>query len=481
MESSEAAPSSKKRKMDLQENTKVHKFESFSQRIAKFKVDPVAQLRRHKLDVGEPWTMKSFFHEELERWQDLNTSLIFTNFVREALPLCNSLPQVLHFEDAIVDLLVRYIEKKDALSLEPFLKLVVQLARDLEARFEKHFGRMVALLSSVASSHPSVEVIEWSFNSLACLFRLLSKLLVADLRPTYDLMAPLLGKEQQKPFVRQFAAEAMAHLTRKAAASYPNDQSPLRRLIDHVITDLKALEDSQHQDTYQQGIILMFATAVRGIKDTVHSCAFAILDCTMRVLATKSSLPTSAGEDVLCGISVLLVQHADVDATHPVIQLLANAVDEVSNETRPEIIRVTAGMLFTAASVRNGSRIKAWSSLLEIAGQLLSSLGDEHRHGGDHTVWCILAATALILQQAPLDTVTPHLRHILEHVTREQSLFLSFCSFFVEQGDDRFQALVLPYLQRLESDGYESISRETNSFSDLSSNIGRNRKLGSSC
>ncbi|KAI9886362.1 MAG: WD domain protein [Watsoniomyces obsoletus] len=450
MESPEAAPSSKKRKMDTQENTKLHKFESFSHRIAKFKVDPVAQLRRHKLDVGEPLAMKSFFHEELERWQDLNTSLNFTNFVREAIPLCNSLPQVIHFEDAIVDLLARYIEKKDALSLEPLLKLVVQLARDLEARFEKHFGRMVALLSSVASTHSSVEVIEWSFNCLACLFKLLSKLLVPDLRPTYDLMAPLLGKEQQKPFVGQFAAEAMAHLTRKAAAFYSKDQTPLRQLVDHAIADLEVLRDSKYQESYQQGIILMFATAVRGIKDTVHSCASAILDCIILSLATRPNSRASSGEQVLSGIIVLLVQHADVDTAHPVTRLLNNAVDEIVEKNRVEIFEVTAEILFTAAAVRNGSRIRAWSSLLDVSGRLLHFLAKNDNPPSDQAIWRLLAAVALILQHAPFDTVTPHVRHIMEQAIGEQlsPFFLSFSSFFIEQGQDRFRSLVLPYFQR---------------------------------
>ncbi|KKY28364.1 putative heat repeat protein [Diplodia seriata] len=194
------------------ESSRKHHFESFSHRIAKLNIDPIRRTTRRADDEHDLSTTTSYLKTSFDEWKDLNLSESFHAFSRELDPLCESLPQILHHADSIMDLLVRYIEKRDALSLEPLLSLVSHFAHDLGARFEKYFARTVRIVCDVAAKHPDIEVIEWSFTCLAWLFKYLSRLLVPDLRPLYDLMAPLLGKEHQKSFVSRFAAEAMSFL-----------------------------------------------------------------------------------------------------------------------------------------------------------------------------------------------------------------------------------------------------------------------------
>ena len=165
-------------------STRRHQFESFSQRIAKLHIDPIRKVRRPNVDNDDSDTATSFFKTGLAYWRELNLSENFTEFVREVEKLCESLPQILHFQHRILDILERYIEKQDALSLEPLLSLLSHLAHDLGARFEQHFQRSLTLVTSIAAKHPDVEVIEWCFTYLAWLFKYLSRLLVTDLRPT---------------------------------------------------------------------------------------------------------------------------------------------------------------------------------------------------------------------------------------------------------------------------------------------------------
>ena len=429
---------------------KQHKYESFSHRIAKFRVDAVSRLSGQQQEGGELTATRSYFYEDLERWQDLNTSLRFTNFAREVAPLCNSLPQVLHHESAIVELLVKYIDMKDHLALEPLLSLVVQLARDLEGQFEKHFSCLVNLVSSLAAHHPSIDVIEWSFSCLACLFKFLSKLLVPDLRPTYDLMVPLLGREQQKSFVLQFAAEAMAHLTRKAAAKYPRNETPLRILVEHVMKDLGSCQGTQSHIPYQQGVISLFSSSVKGIRGMAHSCALTVLRCVAETALSDAPETRAAAEEVLIGVVASLVHHAEVDENHPVILLLRHALEEACNTDQQYVFKIAADVLCTTVAIRNGSKIVAWCPIIDNVKSLLGQSITKKVQWDKNTTWLVLTAAALVLQSSPMNVVTPQLRSITFQLVADplSACFLPFCSLFAELGQDRFKDLIAPYFER---------------------------------
>lgn len=166
--------------------------------------------------------------------------------------------------------MVKYIDLRDVLALEPLLNLLSQFAHDLGATFEPYFGRAVALLSSLVAKHADVSTIEWTFNSLAYLLKYLSRLLVPDLRPLFDILAPLLGREQQKGFITRFAAEALSFLLRKAR------EEPLRLIIRHIFEDLTKTVDNPGANGYRQGLMTMF----------MESCVVSLLPCATFVYYT---------------------------------------------------------------------------------------------------------------------------------------------------------------------------------------------------
>ncbi|PKY03121.1 putative HEAT repeat protein [Aspergillus campestris IBT 28561] len=202
-----------------------HRFEPFSQRVAKLKIDPVHRVRRPTFD----------------HWSELNLSDNYSQFSRK----------ILYHEEKIMALL-------------PLLSLLSQFARDLGTRFEKYFAASVTLVASIAATHPEVEVVEWSFTCLAWIFKFLSRLLVPDLRQLLGIMTPYLGKERQKAFVARFAAESMSFLIRKAALN------ALSFLLDDMC-DTAA--DSKNVDLYKEGLMAMFSDAMKGIKEGLHSNA----------------------------------------------------------------------------------------------------------------------------------------------------------------------------------------------------------------
>src|SRR5438034_10958336 len=91
---------------------KSHRFEAFSQRISKLKIDPVHRVRRNSFGEGENDDVSSYFSVSLKHWTELNLSENFTQFSHRACCLCDSLPQILHHEDRIMGLLIEYISKK---------------------------------------------------------------------------------------------------------------------------------------------------------------------------------------------------------------------------------------------------------------------------------------------------------------------------------------------------------------------------------
>jgi len=121
------------KKKDSTPSSRRHHFEPFTQRIAKLKIDPIRRLRITD-DDGNSEGLTSHFRIALEKWRETNLSEDFTQFSREVGSLCDNLPQVLHHQDRIVDLLLEYIERGKTVSVEPLLDLVPRLAQDIQTQ-----------------------------------------------------------------------------------------------------------------------------------------------------------------------------------------------------------------------------------------------------------------------------------------------------------------------------------------------------------
>ena len=90
----------------------------------------------------------------------MNLSANFSQFTKAVMPLTDSLPHILHYQDEIMDILTQHIEVKDVHSMEPLLDLLAQFARDLGAVFETHFSRALQLLSAIVMKDNDLSIIE---------------------------------------------------------------------------------------------------------------------------------------------------------------------------------------------------------------------------------------------------------------------------------------------------------------------------------
>lgn len=420
-----------------------HRFESFNQRVAKINIDPLRRTRDVDVDMNDT---TSYLQIGLTQWKEMNLSENFTNFVRQLEPLCDSLAHILHHHEAVMTVLATYIEKQDALSLEPLLDLLGRFAHDLGVRFESHFASAVTLVGSLATSHNDIQVVEWSFTCLAWLFKYLSRLLVPDLRPLFQIMSPLLGKVPQKFHTTRFAAEAVSFLLRKAAILYHKNQLPLVKIIDCIFEDLESI-DNEHTslDLYHHGLMTLLFESIKGIERRIHSCGDIIYRCLIERYLHRAASRAKT-EPIIVGLSTGLIHHTDANTFAPILEIILESIHTGALKPSNRSISLHSHLLFVAAAVRGGSRIQNWSGMLDTLSSLLvfcSSLNEEEAYQ-------IFQTAALLLQSAPLDITIPRLRSIMEIISGDVNApyFITFCQFFFEMGCDRFQDLLHPYLSK---------------------------------
>ena len=431
-------------------STRNHRFQSFNQRIAKINIDPVRRVRRQNLGEQDTSATASYFKTSLEEWVDLNLSENFTDFVRLVEPLCESLPQLLHYQHRVMDLMTEYIGKMDAHSLEPLLSLLGHFAHDLGLRFEPHFQRAVTLVASVAAKHADVEVIESSFSCLAWLFKYLSRLLVPDLRPLYDIFVPLLGKENQKLYVVRFAAEALSFLVRKAGALYHKNQKPLEILTRHAFEDLKHATQGRSVQFYQQGLMTMFAGAVKGVKRGLYSSGGAVIQSLLENVLEEGQVRNFQAEEVVYGVLISLIHHVNREGFQPLFETVLQGMAGIFQHPKSGNLAFGGRLLFIVSSVRKGTRVQRWQPMLETLERLLDAIIALPSEAIDDAAVEMIPATAVILELAPMDVVIPHLRKIMVVISDERLTkhFLTLCHCFAQMGTERFSSILLPYLQK---------------------------------
>lgn len=441
-------------------HTKNYRFQSFNERITNLKIDPIRRKRHvEKEEVAEENT-HSYFGSSLEAWKDTNLSQTFTDFAREATPLSDNLPVVLHNEERIMDLLVKYIEKGDELAMEPLLALLAHFAHDLDTNFESHFQRAVSTVAAVAAKHSDFAVIEWSFTCLAWLFKYLSRLLTPDLRPLYDLLAPYLGQEEQKPFIVRFTAEALSFLLRKAAVIYQRDEEPLDRIMEHMLKDCKATMASNSADLLQQGTMTLLTEAVKGVQHGIHTSGVPVMLSLFKHAEANLDEDDLVMENVASGVLTSLIHHCMDGSFQTILDVLLAHIEQTILAPTNSNVRFCSTMLFTVISVRKGSRISDWKAVMNVVKGLVSAAG-ELSNLTDVAAHPTLALFAVALQTSSIDAVLAT-RQTLESLRSGKwaKYFLTFCDMVSRLGTERFDNFVLPHLQKFVMDSSTNASPE---------------------
>jgi U3 small nucleolar RNA-associated protein 20 len=445
---------------NLTPHQKNHRWESFTTKISKLhSLDPLRRVRRHDLDAEDLETTTSYFRNGVNKWSELNLSADFISFKRSVLPITDSLAQILHFEDRIMELLVEHISKQDKESLEPLLDLLTAFAHDLGVRFEKHYATSLGLVKAIASKPQPVEVIEWTFAALAFLFKYLSKLLIPDLLPTYDVLSPLLGKARHTPHIVRFAAEAMSFLIKKAAAPSYRD-SALDAIVEHIRDDLLSTKDSRQVELYMDGLMTMFVEAIKGPGDIIHSTGYATFTALLKAIPPEEyTLPLAmTWTQLCCGVLTSVIHHSTPTNMTGFIDAIYDHVGlSISNNlsTAPRWRHVPLLKVLTVLSgVRHGSRISNWGPLVQNLVAILDSItrsSSELPETQSKLGWSHVGMNITIIwHYAPIDALVPSLQELMKNFRREplMRLFVPFCAYFSELNSERFRSLFQSHFQK---------------------------------
>lgn len=439
---------------------KHHRFETFTTKIAKFNsLQPLRKVRRHDLDDDDLSTATSYFQSSLQKWGELNISKPFTNFKRDVFYLSESLPQLLHFEKRIFESLVKYISLQDAESLEPLLDLLTAFAHDLGMRFEKHYATSLALLVDIAGKPQPVEVIEWTFGSLAFLFKYLSKLLVPNLRPTYDVIAPLMGKSRHPPHIARFAAEALSFLVKKAGAPSHKETS-LPTFINHVKADLCSIEGDRQFSLYQDGVMTMFAEAIKGNDHTLHSAGPTIYTSILDGVLDSGEFITEnkIWTDVACGVLTSVIHHTFQetfgDLEDAVLEKVQASMKDFDGIPKWWLLSPFIRVLGVLGGVRKGSRVSKWADVLTTLVGILETISkaNEDSQGQEHNdAWKdIMVPTAVLWRHVPIDALISQVGSLSRSLTKGPLMrwYIPFCSYLCDLDASRFGNLLRSEFQK---------------------------------
>ncbi|KAF5754917.1 hypothetical protein HanXRQr2_Chr17g0796721 [Helianthus annuus] len=239
-------------------------FKTFSQRIEDIDVDVFRSLDPLK---QEPSEGSSFFRDCLVEWRELNTAEDFISFYEEMLPLVQTLPQIILQKEIILSNLLSRLDMKGRLSLEPILRLIAALSRDLLEDFipflQKVADSMVLLLGSGADRES--EIIEQIFTSWSCIMMYLQKYLMRDVVNILKVTKKL--RFYPKDYIQEFMAESVSFVLRNAPVEQIN--RGVKKLISEIVT--KPLE------TRKSGASALLFYVMRGFSSKLHSRAEHVL------------------------------------------------------------------------------------------------------------------------------------------------------------------------------------------------------------
>jgi U3 small nucleolar RNA-associated protein 20 len=442
---------------------KNHRWESFTSKIAKLhSLDPLRKVRRHDLDAEDLSATTSYLRNGIDRWGELNLSKTFTACKRQVTPLTDTLPQILHHQDRIMDLLAEHIARHEKESLEPLLDLLTAFAHDLGVRFERHFPRALALIVAVARSPASrdAEAVEWTFAALAFLFKYLARLLAPDLRSTYDAVKPLLGREKVPGHVARFAAEAMSFLVKKTAAPSQRENNALGKFVEHVRKDLLETADTRQFGLYSQGVMNMFAESLKSAGYTVHSTAPDTTKALIRAISNDEILEEgkSIWSDVVCGVLTSVVHHATSETFGPiektVIEEATAGIEDPRTKELPWRMSIHVRLFGIIAGVRRGQRLQNWPDLVKALSQALDTLSQAREQVAQlpvSLVWqSVIVNIAIVWSLAPMDALIPSVNSLMGTLTKEPLMryYIPFCSYFADLNGERFRSVFQKHFQR---------------------------------
>lgn len=340
------------KKVAKTQTTRKWRYQSFRDRIDAIKIDPLKDIKRkafHDVEV-------SHFLSTLEHWREVNLSKNFQELVDYVEPISMSLPQLLFYKDKIFNILEKTLLLNDSLSLQPTLELLSQFCHDLGPDFMPYYQRSLIVIKEISLNQQDPQSLELIFNTLAYIFKYLSKILCSDLIPTFNTLLPLLTIKN-KDYVTRFSSEALSFLIRKSKLSN------LQSFLDQVFNTSILNDDNENLSSYHLGLTIMFCESLKSANCVMHSKTGIILPA-----LTKKCLTYPKFTSVLSDIIMDLLDYTETKENSLILY------DTILKTLQKEIISITDSMnfnyltsftqtLLTLSFGESGRRVDDWSKI----------------------------------------------------------------------------------------------------------------------
>ncbi|CBI17281.3 unnamed protein product, partial [Vitis vinifera] len=332
-------------------------FKNFSQRLEEIEIDVFRSLDPLKTEPSEG---SSFFRDCLVQWRELNTAEDFISFYEEMMPLVQTLPQVLLHKELIISKVLARLEMTARLSLEPMLRLIGALSRDLLEDFfpflQRVVGSLVSLLKSGADREP--EIIEQIFTSWSYIMMYLQKYLIRDIVHVLKVTVKL--RYYPKDYVQEFMAEAVSFLLRNA---------PVEQLIKGV---RKIMLEAVKKPLLMRksGVCALFYYAMRGTSSRFHSRAEKVLRLLMDSSIVGIGDEFTQGSDSVAEVIITVFQRLCEELESKELNLLWDCFYEditecVTNGCSMHLTRLLF-LLVSTLQIDNGLKISDYQPMLEL-------------------------------------------------------------------------------------------------------------------
>ncbi|CAJ0581453.1 unnamed protein product, partial [Mesorhabditis spiculigera] len=329
------------------------KWESFSKKIEKVG----GQRALIRKELGDTKHDETHFAEALEKWVEIDRGADFYAFLK-AIPHKRDLTtyaQVLHYSKQIFGALLEALEVPETSALMTLLEMCIALAKDLRDEFYQHmwplFERIIYVMERADNN---VELLDKTHLTMALLFKQHWRLIIKELRKTFDRFCPLFGSQHK--YVRRFAAEAFAFLMRKSSA--------IPKFTVFMFEKAQKVQDDRLLD----GVAMLIFNAIRGVNGQFYSGTEELLaEMLNATFAIQDPEGRKTGFDAFQSAIIYCIHYAKREHFAPVVRPLFNLLSKTTDPTS----FCQALKLINAATVRvkNNRVFSQESELLAIIEQ----------------------------------------------------------------------------------------------------------------
>ena len=308
------------------------------------------------------------------------------------------------------------------------------MSKDLQKDFYEYFPRFLTVIIDLLQTKDT-EQIEYTFMSLAYLFKFLWRYLVKNVKTVFDLLLPLLA-DTQPAYVNSFAAESFAFVVRKI-----KDKDSFLKTVLHI---LKSNPDGI------PGCGKLLFEVISGVPGQFHSCAEQVLLLYFNAL-NNESLNQSLMFQLLEEIVNCILQNIHPEKCQTLWFVLLNAVDKSIEKTkqfqpktgRKKSLILLMELLNTIVSHRNGKMVADPIPLIKTLVHVLDMFEDEN-----DVLEKVINVSVAILLAANVSLMQETSSQILFKVMSVKDIELLYSAVESLIHYSSFETLILPHIIR---------------------------------